>query len=217
MADHWQVEFLKRAAEQSGMSLTAIAKGIGVSSTTLTRPVNDPDHNFLIKQSTIDAVAALTGVPIDAGSAPVHVEPGEAGPDGSKLIPVYDVAASAGFGSLVDYEAQTHSLAFPPDYLRTLTSSSPQNLAIIAVKGESMEPTLLDNDIVLVDMSKRHMGFEGMFVIRQNETLLVKRASMAAKKGFVKLLSDNQMYPPIDAELAEIEVIGKVLWYGRKV
>jgi len=153
----------------------------------------------------------------DTPPSPARVELGNDGPDGSKLIPVLDIAASAGYGALVDYEVQTHSLAFPPDYLKSLTSSAPNNLAIISVKGDSMEPTLLDDDIVLVDLSKTHMGFEGMFVLRQNDTLLVKRASMAGRKGYVSLISDNKVYPAIEAELAEIEVIGKVLWYGRKV
>lgn len=133
------------------------------------------------------------------------------------MVPVYDVQASAGFGALVDYEEQTHSLAFPPDYLKRLTSSSPKNLVIISTRGDSMEPTLLDNDIVLVDTSKTHMGYEGMFVIRHNSTLLVKRAGMASKNGQVTLISDNPAYPPISAELSDIEVVGKVLWYGRKV
>lgn len=133
------------------------------------------------------------------------------------LVPVYDVQASAGFGSLVDYEEQTHSLAFPPDYLKRLTAGSAKDLVIISTKGDSMEPTLLDDDIVLVDMSKTHMGYEGMFVLRHNDTLLVKRAGMAAQDGFVNLISDNKAYPPILAQLKDLTVVGKVLWYGRKV
>ena len=153
----------------------------------------------------------------DAEVSPVRVDTVGAAPNGQALVPVYDVSASAGFGELVDYEEQTHSLAFPPDYLKRLTSSPPRNLAIISVKGESMEPTLVDDDIVLVDMSKTHMGFEGLFVLRHNDTLLVKRAGMAAKNGHVMLISDNKAYPPVEAALADLNVIGKVLWYGRKV
>ena len=147
----------------------------------------------------------------NAGNTPIAN-----GPEG-QLIPVYDVQASAGFGSLVDYEEQTHSLAFPPDYLKRLTAGSAKDLVIISTKGDSMEPTLLDDDIVLVDMSKTHMGYEGMFVLRHNDTLLVKRAGMAAQDGFVNLISDNKAYPPILAQLKDLTVVGKVLWYGRKV
>lgn len=146
-----------------------------------------------------------------------RVERGDEIHTNGTLIPVYDVQASAGFGALVDYEEQTHSLAFPPSYLRKLTAGSPKDLVIISTKGDSMEPTLLDDDIVLVDTSKTHMGYEGMFVLRHNDTLLVKRAGMAAKSGHVMLISDNKAYPPVEARMDDLHVVGKVLWYGRKV
>lgn len=220
MAEQWQIEYLKRVINETGKSLSGVAAEAGISSTTLTRPFKDPQNTYDIKLSTLEAVERVTGVPLPKGRAsgtPARVEFGEQVSDTSALIPVYDVQASAGFGALVDYEEQTHSLAFPPDYLRKLTAGSPRDLVIISTKGDSMEPTLLDDDIVLVDTSKRHMGYEGMFVLRHNDTLLVKRAGMSAKAGHVMLISDNKAYPAVEAALADLTVIGKVLWYGRKV
>lgn len=220
MDEEWKKEYIRHVLDVTGLTLSALAAKSGLSSSTLTRPINAEDHKFSMKLKTIEAIYRATGVPFKSfvpGSGEVRATDGHPSETHDALVPVYDVAASAGFGALVDYEQQTHSLAFPPDYLRKLTSSSPANLAIISVKGESMEPTLLDDDIVLVDMSKTHMGFEGLFVIRHNETLLVKRAGMSPKNGHVTLLSDNKAYPPVEASLADLSVVGKVLWYGRKV
>ena len=133
------------------------------------------------------------------------------------FVPVFDVEASAGYGSIAEYEPQTTSLAFPPDYLKRLTSSSPRNLAIISVKGDSMEPTLLDHDIVLLDMSKKNLSYDGLFVLRFDEALHVKRVGRAAKPGRITIISDNVAFPPITADREDIEAVGKVLWYGRKV
>ncbi|MBM2293809.1 helix-turn-helix transcriptional regulator [Sulfitobacter pseudonitzschiae] len=134
------------------------------------------------------------------------------------LIPVYDVAASAGHGMIPEYEAQTHSLAFPPDYLRKLTSSNPQNLAIFSVKGDSMEPTLLDDDVVMLDTSKVSLSFDGLFVLRFDDALHVKRVGRSSKKGHVTILSDNaSIYPPLEILARDVQPVGKVLWYGRKV
>ena len=147
-----------------------------------------------------------------------RVEAKEPKPTDATLIPVYDVAASAGSGSVVSQEEQVHSLAFPPAYLRKLTTSSPGNLSIISVKGDSMEPTLLDDDIVLLDNSKTHVGYDGLFVLRFNDTLHIKRVGLSPKKNHVQIISDNRdIYPAFDMELPDIEVVGKVLWYGRKV
>lgn len=138
-------------------------------------------------------------------------------PENGFLVPVFDVSASAGYGAINEYEPQTHSLAFPPDYLKKLTSGSPQNLAIISVKGDSMEPTLLDDDIVLLDTSKRNLGYDGLFVLLMDEVLHVKRIGRSSKTGHVSIISDNSTFPSLDREMGDIEPIGKVLWYGRKV
>lgn len=134
------------------------------------------------------------------------------------LVSVFDVAASAGDGSFVDYEPQVGALAFPADYLRHLTSTPPSRLAIISVKGESMEPTLLDDDIVLMDGSKTSLAFDGLFVLQMDGALHVKRVARGSRPGAVMILSDNRaVYPPVERQIADVHVIGKVLWYGRKV
>ena len=154
----------------------------------------------------------------EAETPMVRVENEDAPPSDRDLVPVYAVQASAGPGALVSDEYQTHSLAFPPSYLKTLTSSSPKNLSIISVKGESMEPTLSDNDIVLLDMSKTDLSYDGLFVIRFDNALHVKRVGRSPKKGHITIISDNKdLYPPMTAAVADIEPVGKVLWCGRKV
>jgi len=127
------------------------------------------------------------------------------------------VAASAGPGAVTEYEAVTHSLAFPPAYLSKLTSSNPKNLSIISVKGDSMEPTLLDGDIVLLDASKQNLGFDGLFVLRLDDVLHVKRLSRSANPGHVTVLSDNPTVPPLEYRKEDVFPVGKVLWYGRRV
>ena len=233
-------QYLKYVIQKTGLTASAIAKKAGLSSTTLTRPLSNEDYNFELSTRTLRKIEEATGVSYagfqewltalpEMPGAPTLDEESPIDPDiilaGVQAldnkdvhIPVYDVMASAGGGAVNEYEPQTHSLAFPPEYLRRLTSASPSNLAIISVKGDSMEPTLLDDDIVLLDKSKKNLGFDGMFVLLLNDTLHVKRVSPSATKGKILILSDNKdIYPPIEASLSEVEAVGKVLWYGRKV
>lgn len=229
MMPSWEVEYLNHVVKKTGRKLSAIAKDAGVSSTTLTRPVNNPDHKYAVKLSTLQAVRSATGIdfaPFQSGdsraspdaSPPERVENGEPHPNGSALVPVYDVHASAGGGTVAEAEIEAYSLAFPPSYLKKLTNSSPTNLSIISVKGESMEPTLLDDDIVLLDTSKTNLSYDGLFVLRFDDALHVKRVGRAPRKGHVMIISDNKdLYPPMEMPATEVEPVGKVLWYGRKV
>jgi phage repressor protein C with HTH and peptisase S24 domain len=81
-----------------------------------------------------------------------------------------------------------------------------------------MVPTIAEDDLVLVDMAKRDLSFDGIFVIRDDgAALLVKRIGRAARRGYVMVISDNPRYAPTERLLAEIEVIGKVIWMGVRV
>lgn len=145
------------------------------------------------------------------------IENGHPAPDGANLVPVYSVAASAGFGSVVEHEDQIYNLAFDNRFLRQMTTASSGDLAIISVKGTSMEPTLLDDDLVLVDRSKRNLSYDGLFVIRFDDALHIKRISRSTKRGHVLVISDNKSYPTLDMAKDQLDPVGRVLWCGRKV
>lgn len=133
------------------------------------------------------------------------------------MVDIYNVQASAGHGAMIDHENVVERLSFPPGYLRQITSSHPRNLAIIGVKGDSMLPTLADGDLVMVDTSKRDLSFDGLFVIQDGgASRLVKRIGRAARRGWIKLISDNRNYDAIEREVSDVDVVGKVVWKGVK-
>ncbi|WP_162164357.1 LexA family transcriptional regulator [Roseivivax isoporae] len=147
-----------------------------------------------------------------------RVENGDPAPDESALVPVYNVEASAGGGAVVEAEEQAYSLAFPPFYLRKITGGSVNDLAVIGVKGDSMEPTLPDDSIVLVDQSKRNLGYDGLFVLQIDGVLHVKRVGRGTRSGHILIISDNKdVHPAFERAIDEVHAVGKVLWYGRKV
>ncbi len=229
---------LKEAREAANLGLREVARRLGLKPTSYSHYEN-PDRfkseylplalaqdiqakvgHEAFAYKAMELAGVMEGFPnLDEAETPmIRVENEDAPPSDRDLVPVYAVQASAGPGALVSEEYQEYSLAFPPSYLKTLTSSSPKNLSIISVKGESMEPTLLDNDIVLLDMSKTNLSYDGLFVIRFDDALHVKRVGRSPKKGHITIISDNkELYPPMTAAVADIEPVGKVLWYGRKV
>lgn len=133
------------------------------------------------------------------------------------LVPVYNVEASAGPGRIVDLEEHIANLAFSPRYLAEMTDARGRDLAAIRVRGDSMEPTLLDNDMVLIDRTKTSLDYDGLFILRFGEALHCKRVGRGRSRATVQVISDNRIYPPVEMDRSEIEVVGKVLWYGRKV
>jgi len=133
-------------------------------------------------------------------------------------IPRYEVAASAGGGSVVQSEQLVDFIGFKEDWVRNVLGASAKSLALISVKGDSMEPTLSNGDLVLVDTLSRKIEANAIYVIQFWGALLVKRVQRKVD-GTVIIRCDNPIYEPetVSGDLVEqLNVIGRVVWYGRR-
>lgn len=132
-------------------------------------------------------------------------------------IPILDVDASAGYGAVATSENLQNRMGFDEKWLRKLTAAKAPSLSLIRVMGDSMEPTLSDGDDVLVDASDHGSRLrDGVYVIRSDETLVVKRIALRPGGKLITIASDNPAYPSwSDVERESVEIIGRVIWFGR--
>jgi len=136
-------------------------------------------------------------------------------------LPVYDIGAAAGAGTLVienaDGDAVSYSV-FRQSWLRGVTSAPPERLAVLRISGDSMWPTLHHGDSVLVDMTVTAVGRDGIYVIRVGDEVQCKRCSRHPVSGSLTIASDNAAYPTYqDVRPAGLSVLGRVIWTGRTV
>ena len=129
-----------------------------------------------------------------------------------------DVRPSAGPGSVVSEEGPADVLAFRRDWLTSI-GVNPDRAHVLEVRGDSMEPTIRDGDMLLVDTSIDHVRDNGIYVVSHNGYVLVKRVQIALD-GTVTLISDNAHYEvervaPGDVE--NLQVAGRVMWFGRSI
>ena len=132
-------------------------------------------------------------------------------------IPVLEVEASAGFGAIAESESAQTRFGFDERWLRRLTAAKSASLSIVGVMGDSMEPTLSDGDEVLVDASDHGSKLrDGIYVLRADEALVVKRIAIKPGGKQVTIASDNPAYPTWhDMDRADVHVVGRVIWFGR--
>lgn len=132
-------------------------------------------------------------------------------------VPVLDVEASAGHGALAEMESKCAQFGFDEKWLRRLTASKATGLSIITVHGDSMEPTLHDGDEVMVDLNDGQSRLrDGIYVLRMDDMLSVKRVAIEPQGKRVSVLSDNSAYPSWRGlEKRTINIVGRVLWFGR--
>ncbi|GAA0486711.1 hypothetical protein GCM10009096_31900 [Parasphingorhabdus litoris] len=127
------------------------------------------------------------------------------------------LGASAGPGSLADDEAVQDSMAFGARWLKQI-GTDPDKLSLIVVDGDSMDPTLCDGDDIMVDHSAAERPLrDGIYVLRMDDVLLVKRLALRPS-GQLSIRSDNDRYPDWDdIDPSEVNIIGRVVWKGRRL
>ena len=160
----------------------------------------------------------LGGPPERAGHAVMVRADTTSRPNDYVLIPFLDIGASAGAGALTDGETPTAVLAFQSSWVRGVASGRPEALSVIHVSGDSMLPTLADGDSILVDTDDRERLRDGIYVLRTDDALLVKRLSVNPATRRLSIRSDNDAYPSWDdCDPATVSVIGRVVWVGRRL
>ena len=138
-----------------------------------------------------------------------------------ELVPVVrsGVRASAGPGAIPGEESGRPYFAFDPRWLKAMTSSPSSKLSLIRVEGDSMAPTLSAGDDILVDLADCGERLrDGIYVLRVDDALLVKRLAIHPVGRRVTVQSDNPAYGDLpDCSLDDINCIGRVIWAGRKI
>jgi phage repressor protein C with HTH and peptisase S24 domain len=169
------------------------------------RRLAEQDRRRLARYFEIDEV--LLGAPPEGGR----------GEGDLVAVPRLDVGAAAGAGAVGGDERPLGRIAFDAHWLRRLGVADRRALSVIRVEGDSMVPTLSAGDEILVDRSDAAARLrDGIYVLRNDEALAVKRLALHPAGGRVSIRSDNPAYPGWpDCDLRAIDVVGRVVWVGR--
>lgn len=134
-------------------------------------------------------------------------------------IPRYEVEASAGGGAVIHGEQVVDYLSFRAEWVRNSLGVSVRDLALISVIGDSMEPTLSEGDVVLLDMTTKGVMDGSIYALQLNGGLLVKRIQRKLD-GSIVVKPDNPRYDTeiISEDSADLlKIIGRVVWVGRRL
>ena len=155
---------------------------------------------------------------LGGNAAPVTVPARTRGMPAVVAVPRLALGASAGVGTLDEDERTAGVMAFDAHWLRHL-GVRPQRVSIIRVDGESMAPTLNDGDDIMVDHEDDADRLrDGVYVLRLDGVLMVKRVAMGPLRGRFSVLSDNPHYPDwADIDPAMVAIVGRVVWTGRRL
>lgn len=178
------------------------------------RKLDEDDRRRLARYFGVEEAVLGGGgesVPVQRGAAALSIP-------SIVAVPRLALGASAGAGSLDVDERTAGSMAFDSHWLRDLGVRG-ESAAIIRVDGESMAPTLGHGDDIMVDHRDGAERLrDGIYVLRLDGVLMVKRIATGPQRGRFSVLSDNIHYPDWpDIDPALVAIVGRVVWTGRRL
>lgn len=134
------------------------------------------------------------------------------------MVPLVEAKLSAGGGSFETSGDSDRRYAFRMDFLRRKGNASA--MVLMRVAGDSMEPKIEHNDVVLIDTSKTELRLGCMYAVAVQDLVYLKMVN--AEPGKLILTSANPTYAPLEIDARGdlkngIRIIGKAVWVGREL
>lgn len=200
---------------REGWQQAELAGKLGIHKNTLNnyeRGERFPDYNTLLKILDLFPDTRpgwlLTGEGSKKKTEPVK--------EGFVVFPELKVAAQKRQiegGQIVDF------ISFKEEWVRNYLRIPQNDLALLTVKGDTMNPTLADGDIVLVDLRASRIEDSAIYILEAEDAYLVKRIQRKLD-GSIVIKSDNPVYEQeilSEEKSKSLRVAGRVVWSGRRM
>ena len=130
----------------------------------------------------------------------------------SVLVPFYDDPYGMG-GTYIDRPGEpVEMVPFVKEWLRSRVAGRLDQVMLLAGKGDSMDPTLKDGDIVLVDQSQKVVrDADLIWAFDYGDVGMIKRLRRKPRGAGYVVQSDNKLVEPFNATEDEIRIVGRVI------
>lgn len=136
---------------------------------------------------------------------------------GLALIDEVDLALGMG-ATYLDGTAEVKGRApFRLEWLRGLYDGPISALKVVQGRGDSMEPTIRDGDIVMIDTSSNRLDDQDMiWAVSYGELGMIRRLRRLPS-GALLMSPDNPVVRPTEAHDGECHIMGRVIFIGRRM
>lgn len=129
------------------------------------------------------------------------------------------INVSAGFGSFNEGVTKPDEQTPYSAVLLRKLGVNPKYAAVFWADGISMRPTIDDGDQMLVDLKRKEIKGDKIYLVQNGSSVWVKRVKI--RWDGVELISDNrEEYPPIilsKDEAENLQVIGQLVHLGKNM
>jgi phage repressor protein C with HTH and peptisase S24 domain len=133
-------------------------------------------------------------------------------------VPIDIMPTYAGMGGGGTGEGEVEKALVPRYLIESVFRGRPSDFVIIRTRGDSMWPDFNHDDEILVDKRDRNPVQPGPFAVwdAEDEAYVVKNIEKV-DGGQFRIFSTNGKYTPRVISREETHIIGRPVWYGRRL
>lgn len=194
-ATQGSVQQILAGTTQRSRLLPDIARTFGVSVDYLIGHTDDPrsQRQALLEGARVDAVAD----------------------DRVVAIREVDVSYGMGAGTFVEDYPEEDAAYFGLNFIQKLTRAPSTMLFLARGIGDSMFPTIHDQDPVMFDRTRTRIDVQDrVWAITYGDLGMVKRVRRLPGDRLL-IMSDNENVSDFEAPIDEVRVIGRAIWTAR--
>ena len=118
---------------------------------------------------------------------------------------------------IVSFKEEDEPYRFNARWLHDRFDGKTTSLRILTINGDSMEPTICHNDIVIIDTNQKVPSPPSIFIIFDGLGLSAKRLEYVFANDYqrIRVISDNPRYSTYERLVSDVTVVGRVVWFSR--
>jgi hypothetical protein len=206
-------DWLRSELDRTGLPQAPLAEKLGRDKSVVSKILSG-DRNVRIHEVPIIEAYFRNGVaskhPNTVTIREINVNAGMGG--GGVAINSDDFTLYEGDGTRGVWE-------LPESYLRDVLNVRAENARLLPVFGDSMAPTLVSGDRVLVDTAFQNPSPPGIYALWDGIGVVVKRIEFirGSDPPSIRIISDNPIHKEDTCPLEQARIIGRVVWRAMAI
>lgn len=197
----------------TGLSASEMARKAGLTPSTLTRPLNQPVKHQLSTPTLNKLRETFPDFPSFRSAPDLPAVAQERAYVAIDILPTF-----AGMGGGGTGEGEVEKGLVPRYLIEDVFRGTPQDFVLIRTRGDSMFPDLEHDDEVLCDKRDTSPVQPGPFAIwdAEDEAYVVKNVEKLPGGRF-RIFATNPKYTPHEVSREETHILGRPVWFGRRL
>lgn len=207
------IKLIRDLIKWADTNAAQVAKRIGVANTTINRFNKGTAETRLHRDTLAKLKEAFPRFPAFVQSRDLSDLQ-----DGPGYVDVAVVPSFAGMGGGGNGEGEIVTAKLPRTLIEDELRGKAPDFEMIDVRGDSMTPDFQHGDQILIDKRDRNPRQPGPFALWDGDGYVLKVVErIPGRMGWYRVFSVNDRYSPYEVEETETTIMGRPVWFARRL